>query len=429
MSVTSSTSESVADPLEIATNPLTAAPAAAKKKQGVKRKQADTTTPPTSADFEDPVRRDPVRKKVNKDISGAEFNNSKGRGKLTPALKACNDILKEMFSKKHAGYAWPFYKPVDTEMLDLHDYLEVIKTPMDLGTMKTKMESRAYSSATEFAADMRLIFTNCLKYNPPEHEVVQMAKKLQEVFEARFAKIGDGSLQGGQESEDSDDERERKLLTLQKQLAHMEEQLSALIDECVKAKAKRAKKREARAAAASRKSAKKPSTSAAPPAPAAMGAAAVKKPVESDDEANTTPMTYDEKRQLSLDINKLPGEKLGKVVEIIQQREAALRDSNPDELEIDFETLKPSTLRALERFVASSLRKKPRKKKTGPGGGPGRKKKEKTEGEQASGAANADTPSDPTKKNTSGNLSSSSSSSNSSESESSDSDSDESDSN
>ena len=74
-------------------------------------------------------------------------------------------------------------------------------------------------------------------------------------------------------------------------------------------------------------------------------------------------MTYDEKRQLSLDINKLPGDKLGKVVQIIQQREPALRDSNPDEIEIDFETLKPSTLRALESFVASSLRKRPRKKR------------------------------------------------------------------
>ena len=30
------------------------------------------------------------------------------------------------------------------------------------------------------------------------------------------------------------------------------------------------------------------------------------------------PMTYDEKRQLSVDINKLPGEKLGKVVHIIK---------------------------------------------------------------------------------------------------------------
>lgn len=72
-------------------------------------------------------------------------------------------------------------------------------------------------------------------------------------------------------------------------------------------------------------------------------------------------MSYDEKRQLSLDINRLPGEKLGRVVHIIQTREPSLRDSNPDEIEIDFETLKPSTLRELERYVKSCLQKKQRK--------------------------------------------------------------------
>merc|ERR1719462_379260 len=102
-------------------------------------------------------------------------------------------------------------------------------------------------------------------------------------------------------------------------------------------------------------------------------------PVDTDDESKVVPMTYDEKRQLSLDINKLPGDKLGRVVQIIQQREPALRDSNPDEIEIDFETLKTSTLRALEHFVASSLKKEPRKKRSDAGqkrgpqgaGGPG----------------------------------------------------------
>ena len=34
------------------------------------------------------------------------------------------------------GYAWPFYKPVDAELLGLHDYHDVIKKPMDLGTVK-----------------------------------------------------------------------------------------------------------------------------------------------------------------------------------------------------------------------------------------------------------------------------------------------------
>ena len=78
-------------------------------------------------------------------------------------------------------------------------------------------------------------------------------------------------------------------------------------------------------------------------------------------EEPSLPMSYDEKRQLSLDINRLPGEKLGRVVHIIQSREPSLRDSNPDEIEIDFETLKPSTLRELERYVKSCLQRKQKK--------------------------------------------------------------------
>lgn len=99
----------------------------------------------------------------------------------------------------------------------------------------------------------------------------------------------------------------------------------------------------------------------------------------SEEEDTAKPMSYDEKRQLSLDINMLPGkieppiqsciflnfsllgDKLGRVVHIIQNREPSLRDSNPDEMEIDFETLMPSTLRELEAYVAQCLRKKTRK--------------------------------------------------------------------
>lgn len=41
------------------------------------------------------------------------------------------------------------------------------------------MESREYTDALQFAADIRLMFSNCYKYNPPNHEVVAMARKLQ----------------------------------------------------------------------------------------------------------------------------------------------------------------------------------------------------------------------------------------------------------
>ena len=45
------------------------------------------------------------------------------------------------------------------------------------------------------------------------------------------------------------------------------------------------------------------------------------------------------------------------MVHIIQSREPSLRETNPDEIEIDFETLKASTLRELEKYVASCLKK------------------------------------------------------------------------
>merc|ERR1719499_2644176 len=159
---------------------------------------------------------------------------------------------------------------------------------------------------------------------------------------------------------DSEDERERKLLQLQEQLRQMQEQMKILVEESIRSRNR--KKHKPKDGKGGKSKTKK----------SAKGIAGA---IDSDDELKSTPMTYDEKRQLSLYINKLPGDKLGKVVQIIQHREPSLRDSNPDEIEIDFETLKPSTLRALEAFVTQSLRKKPRKKK-----GEGKKNADKKDG-------------------------------------------------
>ena len=45
--------------------------------------------------------------------------------------------------------------------------------------IQKNLEERVYKNANEFAADIRLIFTNCYKYNPPEHDVVKMGRLLQ----------------------------------------------------------------------------------------------------------------------------------------------------------------------------------------------------------------------------------------------------------
>lgn len=54
-------------------------------------------------------------------------------------LRFCARLVREMQSKKHVAYAWPFYKPVDVKTLGLHDYHDIIKHPMDLGTIKVSL--------------------------------------------------------------------------------------------------------------------------------------------------------------------------------------------------------------------------------------------------------------------------------------------------
>nr|XP_020728868.1 nitric oxide synthase, endothelial [Odocoileus virginianus texanus] len=51
--------------------------------------------------------------------------------------------------------------------------------PHRYNILESKLEAREYRDAQEFGADVRLMFSNCYKYNPPDHEVVAMARKLQ----------------------------------------------------------------------------------------------------------------------------------------------------------------------------------------------------------------------------------------------------------
>jgi hypothetical protein len=69
-------------------------------------------------------------------------------------------------------------EPVDVEGLKLHDYYDIIKNPMDLGTIKRKFDSRQYADPDEFAADLRLVCENCFKYNPPNDPIHMHGKTL-----------------------------------------------------------------------------------------------------------------------------------------------------------------------------------------------------------------------------------------------------------
>lgn len=48
----------------------------------------------------------------------------------------------------------------------MSDYLEVIRQPMDLSTVMTKIDTLKYLTVKEFLVDIDLICSNALEYNP-----------------------------------------------------------------------------------------------------------------------------------------------------------------------------------------------------------------------------------------------------------------------
>jgi hypothetical protein len=51
-------------------------------------------------------------------------------------------------------------------LIQVPEYYEVIKNPIDLTTVKTKLQTINYDSVYDFVVDMKLLFDNCYQFNP-----------------------------------------------------------------------------------------------------------------------------------------------------------------------------------------------------------------------------------------------------------------------
>lgn len=81
-----------------------------------------------------------------------------------------------------------FLEPVTQKFPNLKDYLVVIKNPIDLGTIREKLESYQYKSKDDFLGDVQLMFNNCYAYNGMESDVSRLARDLQKIFDETYAK-------------------------------------------------------------------------------------------------------------------------------------------------------------------------------------------------------------------------------------------------
>ncbi|XP_042061302.1 transcription factor GTE9-like [Salvia splendens] len=124
----------------------------------------------------------------NRGITGRfqSANNNSHVNAINATLKQCEGLLKKLMSQQ---YAWVFNSPVDVVKLNIPDYFSIIKTPMDLGTVKSKLSSGKYANPLEFLADVRLTFTNAKTYNPPGSDVHVLAESFSQIFETRWKAI------------------------------------------------------------------------------------------------------------------------------------------------------------------------------------------------------------------------------------------------
>ncbi|CAH8334560.1 unnamed protein product [Eruca vesicaria subsp. sativa] len=242
-------------------------------------------------------------KKLKTANSGKKGASDKGKVQI---LKSCNNLLTKLMKHK---FGWVFNAPVDAVKSGLHDYHSIVKEPMDLGTVKSRLSEGLYESPLEFAEDVRLTFNNALLYNPVGHDVHRMAEFLLNLFEEKWAPV----------------ETQYQCLSMRQQLASIP---PVIVEDRTLERAESMKN---------------------PVEPVALTVSPPEK-CEVEEVSGNRDLMFEEKRKLSEDLQDLPFDKLEEVVQIIKKRNPELTQQD-DEIELDIDSLDLETLWELYRFV------------------------------------------------------------------------------
>lgn len=204
-------------------------------------------------------------------------------------IKACMPVLKFIAGKAEAE---PFLEPVDWDDLGIPDYPEVIATPMDLGTVKKRLEESYYANETQFADDVRLVWNNAKTYNQPGSGIYVTADSLSKMFERRMSKV--------------------------------------------------------------KKSEPSPTAAAGATAATVAGGAPKSKKKAPSTGVATKPVTQSDKVKFSTLIHSLTAPQIGKVVDMITKAcPLALNEEDEDDLEIEVDKIDRTTLHALNAYCES----------------------------------------------------------------------------
>ena len=102
------------------------------------------------------------------------------RQKVTFSRDELRNALLPPLEKMYAcePEAGPFRSPVDPNALGIPDYFEIIKTPMDMSTIRRKLEVGTYTNPWEFINDVFMMFENAWVYNRKTSRVYRYCTKV-----------------------------------------------------------------------------------------------------------------------------------------------------------------------------------------------------------------------------------------------------------
>uniref|UniRef100_A0A4W6DB62 PH-interacting protein n=1 Tax=Lates calcarifer TaxID=8187 RepID=A0A4W6DB62_LATCA len=129
---------------------------------------------------------------------GTSTRNHKGRRPMQRQLRTrppsydphawrgrCKELLDLIFQCEDSE---PFREPVDLQ--EYPDYLQIVESPMDFGTVLNTLTEGKYQSPIELCKDVRLIFSNSKAYTPSKKSrIYSMSLRLSALFEEHVSSI------------------------------------------------------------------------------------------------------------------------------------------------------------------------------------------------------------------------------------------------
>ncbi|CAE5960515.1 unnamed protein product [Arabidopsis arenosa] len=135
---------------------------------------------------------DTVKKEEKKTDQNSRYNKQELEDSLT--------VIKKIMKMDAAD---PFNVPVNPEALGIPDYFDIIKTPMDFGTICNNYEKgNKYMNSEDVYKDVNYIWNNCSKYNKKGDYIVDLMKRVKKNFMKYWTAAGLYTEQSAENTED-----------------------------------------------------------------------------------------------------------------------------------------------------------------------------------------------------------------------------------